>query len=86
MRTSGTKLFNHVEQTTLIDGTDSIGGKLKRDPFVFFSKEETLGLQVRVEPALGFYIRMAHVMTPDGLLSGNLTNSGHVAIFLGRQK
>ncbi len=62
-------------QTFLVDGSDRIRSELERHPFVLLSQIETLGLQVRQEPALGLHVGMRHFVASNRLLARDLTYS-----------
>jgi hypothetical protein len=71
------QLFNDTVQTVLVDRAQSFRRQLQGDPFVFFGKEKTLGLQIGQKPAIGLDIRMRHLMPGDRNLTRYLTNSSH---------
>jgi hypothetical protein len=83
---AGAQFFYYGVQATLVDGADGIGGKLQRNPFVFFGQEETLHLQVGIKPALGLDIRVAYMVAGHGLSTGYLTYACHNAYFFGTAK
>jgi hypothetical protein len=47
MLTLSPQFFYHIEQTILVDGTDTLCCQLQGNPFVFFSQEKLLCLQIR---------------------------------------
>ena len=72
------QLFHHLVKAILVDRADAFGGELQRDPFVFFSQEIALCLQVGQEPAFSLDIRVRNRVSRDGHFTCDLAYSGHV--------
>jgi hypothetical protein len=61
--------FQACADAFFVDRTQSRGRNFQRNPFVLFGNEETLGVKVRVKPALGFSIGMGNGVSYDHLLA-----------------
>jgi hypothetical protein len=81
MRSVSPHLLNHIIQTPLVDGSDSISRNLQSDPFSFLSEEKTFGLQIRQKPSLRLNIRMGNVVSADRPFTCYLTYSCHYLKF-----
>lgn len=71
------QFFNVREDAQFIDGADGRGAHLERHPFARLRDEELLRLQVRVEAAFRFAVRVRNVVARDGSLAGQITNFRH---------
>lgn len=63
--------------TDLINGTKRTCADPQSNPLTRFRHEEFLGLQVRIETALGLTVRVTDVVPGDGMFTGEVTNLGH---------
>jgi hypothetical protein len=58
-----------------INGFHGGGTYLQGNPLTGIGKEKTLGLQVRIEPTLGFPVRMGNMVPFHGLFPGQIANT-----------
>ena len=86
MRSGAPHFLYHGIKSLFVDGPDGLGRQLQGNPFVFFSEEETLGLEVRKEPALGLDIGVGNLVPGYRLLARHLTYSGHDRNYFGSAK
>jgi hypothetical protein len=86
MRSRCPQFLHYVVQTFFIDRTDRFGRQFQGNPFVFFRQEETLGLKIGQEPALGFNIGVGNLVPGYRLLARHLTYSGHDRNYFGSAK
>lgn len=61
-------------KTDFIDRAHTRSSHFQSDPFLFSLKKETLLLNVRLECALSFDVRVRHFIPYDCALSGDLAN------------
>lgn len=70
--TVGTCALKRCGQADFVDGADAGSRNFQYHPFFIFSIEKTLGLQVRLESALGFAVRVRNAVSNDGVLTRDL--------------
>ncbi len=69
-------------ETYLIDETKTGGGNFEHNPAVLLYIVELLGEKVGFEGALGATLRVRNIVANHGLLTGDLTDLRHIAMFL----
>ena len=74
---AGTEVGNNHVNAQLVDGAHTLGGNTQTHKTLFAFHPETMVVQVREEPALGFVVGVGNIITGDGTLPGNLANFRH---------
>jgi hypothetical protein len=80
--TLGAQVSNDLVDTQLVDDAHALGGQTQTDETLFAFHPETVVVQVRLEPALGFVVGVRDVVANDWTLAGNLANLGHDRLHL----
>lgn len=68
---------NGFGDTDFVYGAKRTRAHPECNPFTRFRHEEFLGLQVRIETALGLTVGVTDVVSGDGMFTGEVTNLGH---------
>jgi hypothetical protein len=78
--TLSTQVSNNLFDAQFIDDAHGLSGQTQTDETLFAFHPETVVVQVRLEPALGFVIGVRNVVTNDWTLAGNLANLRHAVL------
>lgn len=74
-----THISEHGIDTFLVDQAHGVGAQAQTDPALFALDPETMVMEIRQEPTLGFVVGMGDVATDQRALSGYLADFGHDA-------
>jgi hypothetical protein len=78
--TLSTQVSDDLFDAQLVDDAHGLSGQTQTDETLFAFHPETVIVQVRFEPALGFVVGVRYVVPNHRTLAGNLANLGHAVL------
>jgi hypothetical protein len=78
LRAARPDVSQHPIDTAFVDDAQALRANPQLDPALLALHPETVGLEIRQKAPARFIVRMRHVISGYGPLSGDLANTGHV--------